>query len=132
LLGTRHEQTVGYGSDAKYKGNGLVISILDSGVLEFMMDDGRTPLVWTSGPGSIKSNESNHIVINVNAKAKMLTFVINGDLWDGGERPFGYARFNPYMYDVNGEEKVSFSKNFNGEIEIFRVYDRFLLYLQGY
>jgi len=56
----------------------------------------------------------------------MLTFIINGDLWDGGERPFGYARFNPYMYDVNGKEKVSFSKDFKGEVEIFRVCDRFL------
>jgi len=126
LLDTRREKTTGYGTDAKFAGNGLVISILDSGTLEFIMDDGRTPLIWSSGKGIIKPNESNHIVINVDAKPKVLTFIINGDLWDGGERPFGYARFNPYMYDVNGEREVSFSNDFKGKIEIFRVYDRFL------
>ncbi len=126
LLDTRRPETAGYGTDAKFAGNGLVIRILKSGAIEFIMDDGRSPLIWISGPGTIKSNESNHIVINVDAKSKMLTFVINGDLWDGGEKPFGYARFNPYMYDVNGEETVSFSKDFRGEIEIFRVYNRFL------
>jgi len=30
------------------------------------------------------------------------------------------------MYDVNGKEKASFSKDFKGEVEIFRVCDRFL------
>ena len=52
--------------------------------------------------------------------------MINGDLWDGGDRPFGYARFNPYMWDVNGEEIVSFSSNFKGKIELFRFYNRCL------
>jgi len=67
MLDTRREQTVGYGSDAKYKGNGLLISVLGSGALQFLMDDGRTPLVWTSGPGTVKANEQNHIVINEDA-----------------------------------------------------------------
>ena len=48
------------------------------------MDDGRTPLIWASSPGTIKPKTENHIVINVDAHAKILTFVINGDLWDGG------------------------------------------------
>ena len=55
---------------------------------------------------------SNHVVINVDANAKNLTFVINGDLWDGGARAFGYARFNPFMCDVNGETRGSFSSDF--------------------
>ena len=30
------------------------------------------------------------------------------------------------MYDVNGEETVSFSKDFKGKIKVFRVYNRYL------
>jgi len=126
LLDTRRKKTEGFGSSAKYAGNGIKISILKTGILEVIMDDGRTPLIWYSGSGTIKPKASNHIVINADAGAKILTFVINGDLWDCGDRPFGYARFNPFMWDVNGEEKVSFSSGFKGKIEIFRVYNRCL------
>ncbi len=126
LIDTRRKENEGYGSTAKFAGNGLLIKLLKSGALEFVMDDGRSPLIWSSGPGSIKANELNHIVINVDAKSKILTFVINGELWDGGERPFGYARFNPYMYDVNGKEIVSFSPEFKGKVKTFRIYNRCL------
>lgn len=126
LIDTRREKTEGYNSAAKYAGNGLKISILKKGALELIMDDGRTPLIWSTEPGTIKSKAVTHIVINVDAKSKILTFVINGDLYDGGERPFGYARFNPYMWDVNGEKNVSFSSDFKGKIETFRIYNRFL------
>ncbi|MCG6190764.1 sialidase family protein [Maribellus maritimus] len=126
LLDTRREKTEGYQNAAKYIGNGLKISILKSGALEFLMDDGRTPLIWSTESGVIIPKTVNHIVINVDAKSKMLTFVINGDLWDGGERPFGYARFNPFMWDVNGDPKVRFSSEFKGDILLFRVYNRFL------
>lgn len=126
IIDTRRKENDGYGVSAKLAGNGLLIKILKSGALEFVMDDGRSPLIWSSGTDLIKANELNHIIINVDAKSKMLTFVINGELWDGGERPFGYARFNPFMYDVNGESKVSFSKDFEGNIQTFRIYNRFL------
>jgi hypothetical protein len=126
LLDTRRKTTEGIGPEAKYAGNGLKISILKTGVLEFIMDDGRSPLIWSSGPGTLKHKTLNHLVINVDAKSKVVTFVINGDLWDGGDRPFGYARFNPYMWDVNGETQVSFASGFKGKVESFRVYTRCL------
>lgn len=126
LLDTRRKETKGFGPSAKYAGNGIRISMLKTGELELLLDDGRSPLFWSSGRGTIKAKELNHIVINVDAKAKILTFVINGDLWDGGDRPFGYARFNPYMWDVNGEEEVSFEADSKGLIRTFRIYNRCL------
>lgn len=126
LLDTRRKKTEGFGSSSKYKGNGIRISILKTGVLEFLMDDGRSPLIWCSGTQTIKPKADNHLLINVDANAKILTFIINGELWDGGERPFGYARFNPFMWDINGDERVSFSDSFKGEIEVFRIYKRCL------
>jgi hypothetical protein len=126
LLDTRRKTTEGYNSDAKFAGNGLKISILKSGAIEILLDDGRSPVLWSSGSGTIKPNSDQHVVINVDGRAKILTFVIDGDLCDGGERPFGYARFNSYMYDVNGEQEVYFSGDFKGKIEGFRLYRRCL------
>lgn len=126
LLDTRKKETEGYGVRAKFAGNGIQISILKGGVFEIILDDGKTPLIWNTDLGIIKAGKSNHIVVNIDGASNILTLIINGNLWDGGKRPFGFARFNPYMYDVNGEEKVSFSNQFKGKIELFRVYDRFL------
>ena len=126
LLDTRRESTEGYGLLAKFAGNGMKINILRSGAVEILMDDGRSPLMWNSGAGTIKPKASHHIVINVDAQAKILTFVIDGDLCDGGDRPFGFARFNSFMYDVNGKEEVNFSPEFKGRVETFRVYNRCL------
>ena len=52
--------------------------------------------------------------------------MIDGRLYDGGERAFGYARFNPYLYDVNGEKKTTFPERLGGTIRSFRVYSRCL------
>ena len=131
LLDTRRVKTEGYGTTAKFAGNGMLITILKSGALQILLEDGRSPLLWSSGPGTIKSGTNHHIIINVDAQAKILTFLIDGDLWDGGDRPFGYARFNPFMYDVNGEETVSFSLEFKGIVELFRVYSRCLSISEG-
>lgn len=126
LLDTRREKTEGYNSGAKFAGNGLKISVVKSGAVEILLDDGRSPLFWSSGLATIKPKSKHHIVINVDAKAKILTFMIDGDLCDGGEHPFGFARFSPYMFNVNGKEVVAFSDDFKGEIETFRIYTRCL------
>ena len=131
LLDTRKIKTEGYGNSSKFAGNGILITILKSGEISVLLDDGRSPLIWKTDPGIIKPSKSHHIVINVDAEAKILTFLIDGDLWDGGKRPFGYARFNPYLYDVNGEEAVSFSPEFKGDVELFRLYTRCLYISEG-
>lgn len=126
ILDTRLSESLGYGYQARYKGNGLLITLKQNGALEILMDDGRSPFIWGTPSGSLNAKQNHHIILNVDAKSKILSIVLDGDLNDGGERPFGYARFNPFMHDVNGKEGVSFSKNFKGEIDSFRIYDRFL------
>lgn len=126
ILDTRRQQTDGYGATAKYKGNGMKITLLKNGSIEIILDDGRTPLLWSTGPGTIGQMKEHHLVFIIDAQAKVLSILIDGDLWDGGERGFGYARFNPYLYDLNGEEEPAFSKEFKGQINTFRVYNRSL------
>jgi hypothetical protein len=124
ILDTRKEKTTGIGFTARYKGNGMVIRLLKEGGVEVLLDDGRSPLIWNSGENTIFKKHLHHIVIHVDAAAKMLYFTIDGEVIDGGERPFGYARFNPYMYDINGENIVAFPKEFKGKIKQFRIYNR--------
>lgn len=123
LLDTRKKMDEGVGNKSQYYGNGFVVSILKDNALEFKLIDGRSQIVHATEPNVLKSNSENHFVINVDAQAKVITFVINGDLWDGGKRAFGYTRFDQYLYDINGESKVSFSKTFPGKIKFFRLYD---------
>lgn len=126
LLDTRIRETTGVNTSAKYAGNGMRLTLKKEGAIEILLDDGRSPLLWRSDIGSIRPGQKHHIVVTIDANAKILMFVIDGVLCDGGERPWGFARFNPYIFDVNGEREVCFSKDFEGTISVFRVYDRSL------
>lgn len=74
LLDTRRKITEGFGAKASFAGNGLLIRILQSGVLEFIMDDGRSLLILCSEPGNIKEKSVNHLVINIDEKQSWLHF----------------------------------------------------------
>lgn len=124
LLDTRNKENLGVGFSSKFKGTGITVKVLSRGAIEIFLDDGRSPLVWNSGEGTILTNTKYHIAIIVDGESKILSFIIDGDLCDGGDRPFGYTRFNPYMYEVNGESEVQFSGQFKGQIKLFRIYNR--------
>lgn len=126
LLDTRIHETTGVNTSAKYAGNGIRLTLKKEGAIEVLLDDGRSPLLWRSDIGSIKPNQEHHVVMTIDANAKILTFVIDGLLCDGGERPWGFARFNPFTFDVNGERKVCFSGDFEGAVSVFRIYNRAL------
>lgn len=126
ILDTRIKETTGVNYAARYAGNGIGLTLKKEGAIEIVLDDGRSPLVWRSDLGGIKPNQKHHVVVTVDADAKILTFIVDGILCDGGERPWGFARFNPFTFDVNGESKVAFSDEFKGEIHSFRVYKRAL------
>ena len=126
LLDTRIRETTGVNTSAKYAGNGMRLTLKKEGAIEILLDDGRSPLLWRSDIGSIRPGQKHHIVVTIDANAKILMFVIDGVLCDGGERPWGFARFNPYIFDVNGEREVCFSKDFEGTISVFRIYNRSL------
>lgn len=124
LLNTRREKTEGVGPAAKYAGSGMKVSVLKDGILEFVMNDGRSSLNWSTEQGNIISGKINHIVVGVDGKAKLVTFVINGDLWDGGEMPFGFNRFTSFLGNVNGKDRISFPSRPDIKITDFRIYNR--------
>ena len=126
LLDTRLANTTNVGVLAQFAGTGMTISQRREGALEILLDDGRSPLWWSTEPGAVPVERPFHLVVNVDADSKVLTLVINGQLYDGGDRPFGYARFNPFMYDVNGLSMVQWGRQIDLGVALIRVYGRSL------
>lgn len=126
LLDTRITQTSGFGARSELAGTGVMVSQRRDGSLDVLLDDGRSPLWWSTEPGTARPDASLHLVVNVDADSNVLTLVINGQLYDGGDRPFGYARFNPFMYEVNGLRRVEWGRQIHASVALIRVYGRFL------
>jgi hypothetical protein len=126
VLDTQLARNKGLGNSSEFAGNGIKISVLRDGALEVLLEDGRSPLLWRTDNKVLAPGKEHHVVINVDGTAKVLTLVIDGTLYDGGDRAFGHARFNPYLSDVNGEKQATFPERFGGTIRSFRVYSRCL------
>lgn len=96
LLDTRNQE-----------GAGLIVTMARDNVLEFRMSDGRTVAVWESDADKLHADAENRIAIIVDGGPKLIIFVINGELNDGGEeRQFGWGRFSPNLWDVNGAKEA--------------------------
>jgi hypothetical protein len=79
------------------------VATVGSGALRLACNDGRQEAVWTSDQGVLQVGKPQHVVITVDGGPKIITFVVNGILGDGGdERQFGWGRFSPTMRAPNG------------------------------
>lgn len=79
-------------------GKGILVSTTDTGTIQITLNDGRTESSWDCDKGVVKSGKPQHVVITVDGGPKIITFVINGILCDGGnERQFGWGRFSPNL-----------------------------------
>jgi hypothetical protein len=106
-------------------GQGLKLYITEEETLRFCMSDGRSTSVWDCDRGMLQSGKEHYVSIIVDGGPKIIMFVIDGLLNDGGdERQFGWGRFNPYLQDVNGNEEWILGTNLNGVITEFAVYNR--------
>ena len=99
---------------------GLEVTATEQGTIEIKMNDGRTSCNWDSDP-VLKQNQQHHITIIVDGGPKIISFVIDGQICDGGaERQFGWGRFNPNFRSVNGSDKILVSD----VISELKIYDR--------
>jgi hypothetical protein len=65
-------------------------------------DDGAWLCVMTTGKG-VDGTGGHHVVITVDGGPKIITFVVDGVLCDGGDqRQFGWGRFSPTLRTPNG------------------------------
>jgi hypothetical protein len=84
-------------------GQGILVTTTENGALKLVMNDGRQSASWDSDSGVLKADKLQHAVITVDGGPKIITFVVNGVLCDGGdERQFGWGRYSPTLRTPNG------------------------------
>lgn len=106
-------------------GVGWVLSTFPDKSLTFLLSDGQTTSLHSTDPGTLPDNNSlRHVVVIVDGGPKIVRFVINALLYDGGsDRQFGWSRFSPHLASANGSERLRASP----QVECFAIYGRPLL-----
>ena len=108
-------------------GRGFRLQTTEQGTIELVLNDGRAESRWDCDQGMLKTNKLRHVVMNIDAGAKIITFIVDGKLCDGGEfRQFGWGRFDPALLDVNGADVIRLGENSDGAIKSLRIYNRCL------
>jgi hypothetical protein len=90
------------------RGQGLRVTATEAGTIRLMLNDGRQEAGWESDRGALSVGRPQHVVITVDGGPKIITFVVNGGLGDGGEdRQFGWGRFSPTLRAPHGAGTVT-------------------------
>ena len=104
-------------------GRGFALVALAGGAVELILNDGRSESRWASDPGLLTAGKTHHIAAIVDGGPKIVTFVIDGVLNDGGEdRQFGWGRYNPNLMSANGASTL----RIGAPVKVLRLYNRAL------
>lgn len=105
------------------EGKGFALLTGTGGAVAIVLNDGRTENRWDSGPGMIRAGATRHIGVIVDGGPKIITFVIDGKLCDGGDaRQFGWGRFSPRLQSPNGGRELRIAP----AVLRLRLYGRYL------
>lgn len=108
-------------------GQGFCLQIASQQTVEIVLNDGRTENRWACDPGQLTVGRLHRIVAIVDGGPKIITFIIDGVLNDGGDaRQFGWGRFSPHLRSVNGAELLRIGPTLHGEVLAVRLYARAL------
>jgi hypothetical protein len=81
-------------------GKGVRAATTDTSTLELLLDERVT---WRADAGILQTGKLHHVVITVDGGPKIITFVVDGVLCDGGdERQFGWGRFDAEVRPPTG------------------------------
>ena len=110
-------------------GKGLLVSTTAAGAVRIILNDGRSESSWASDKGVVKTDALHHVVITVDGGPKIITFVVDGVLCDGGDdRQFGWGRFSPNLRAPNPDNGASGSPQLKiaPAVGSLRIYNRAL------
>ncbi len=108
-------------------GRGIALTTADGQTLKLTLNDGRSESCWDSDRGAIEVGKLQHMAVIVDGGPKIITFVVNGVLCDGGEdRQFGWGRFSPVLCAPNGSSTLRIAPRMNGCVRALRIYNRYL------
>lgn len=103
-------------------GSGVAVTLGDCASIE--LNDGRQTAGWTSDPVPMADGKPHHVVITVDGGPKIITFVVDGVLCDGGEqRQFGWGRFSPTLRTPTGTATLRIDP---ATVRALRIYNRAL------
>jgi len=107
-------------------GRGYAIETTARGTIQVVLNDERTESRWECDP-VLEVGALHHVAVIVDGGPKVISFVIDGVLNDGGEhRQFGWGRFNPQFRNEPGDDTIRIGQNLDGSIVGLRIYDRYL------
>jgi len=108
-------------------GQGVCLQTTAGDAVEIIMNDGRTENRWACDSGLLKAGCLHHVVVSVDGGPKIVTFVIDGRLCDGGETcQFGWGRFSPNLRGANSSTTLRIAPALDGRIHCLRLYNRYL------
>ncbi|NOU68869.1 hypothetical protein GC096_33155 [Paenibacillus sp. LMG 31461] len=108
-------------------GIGFALASTQSGTVQLVMNDGRTESSWSSDRNLLQPHSLHHVVITVDGGPKLISFVIDGRLCDGGsDRQFGFGRFNRDMRNVTGSCQIHIDSEMRKVVRSLRIYNRCL------
>jgi len=104
-------------------GAGIHVSTTTTGGVRIILNDGRSECSWNSDKGVITPGKLHHVVITVDGGPKIITYVVDGILCDGGdERQFGWGRFSPNLRTPMGAATLKIAP----AVQSLRIYNRAL------
>jgi hypothetical protein len=105
------------------EGKGFCLWTKPRGTLELLLNDGRSQSSWDCEPGELAAGKPQSVCVIVDGGPKLILFVIDGRLNDGGDaRQFGWGRFNPQYRGPAGAEQLFVSPT----VARLRIYPRAL------
>lgn len=108
-------------------GRGFALRLAASGALEIALNDGRTESRWRSESGWLREGRTHHVSVIVDGGPKLVLFVVDGKLLDGGEQmQFGWGRYNPNLISVRGAATLRVGDPGAIEVRRLRLYGRAL------
>ncbi|MBL8229655.1 MAG: exo-alpha-sialidase [Bryobacterales bacterium] len=88
-------------------GRGFAVQTAAGGAVELILSDGRSEARLLSDPGTLRVGTQHHIAAIVDGGPKVMSFVIDGKLHDGGDtRQFGWRRYHPNLMSANGAAEL--------------------------
>lgn len=91
---------------------------------QVLLADGGKSFLWSSDPGTLQVGRQQHVVIIVDAQAKLVMMVVDGRLCDGGShREYGWGRLNQELHRVTGE-RIRIQPSLKGGLHSLKVYGR--------
>jgi Concanavalin A-like lectin/glucanases superfamily len=103
------------------QGKGILVATTETGTIQITLNDGRQESSWDCDRGLIKPGRLHHVVITADGGPKIITFVMDGLLCDGGDqRQFGWGRFSPTLLTPKGSPTLKIAPG----IRSLHVYNR--------